>query len=186
VALDIPISTERLIIRHLEPADAEALFGYRADPVISRYQNWEPVSVEEVRNFIAGLREIGLDTPGRWYQLGLFLRDSGAMAGDCGIHTPAYNPRQAEIGITLAPAFQRRGLATEALRAVLGHLFTTRGRHRVYASVDPANARSLAMLERLGMRREGHLVESLWFKGRWADDVIYALLRREYLAARKP
>jgi len=87
-----------------------------------------------------------------------------------------------EIGITLARGFQGRGFATEALRAVLGYLFSTLGKHRVFGSVDPRNAPSLALLERVGMRREAHFVESLWFKGAWADDVIYAMLRREYLA----
>ena len=55
------------------------------------------------------------------------------------------------------------------------------GKHRVYGSVDPGNAPSLALLERVGMRREAHFVENLLFKGAWADDVIYAMLRREYV-----
>jgi RimJ/RimL family protein N-acetyltransferase len=178
--LDTPLLTPRLIIRRLEPSDAEAMFRYRSDPVISSCQNWEPGSVEEVRTFIAGLAKIDVDTPGRWCQVGLFLRDSGEMVGDCGIHAHPEDPGQTEVGITLARSFHRRGLGTEALRAVLGYLFTTLGKHRVFASVDPANAPSLAMLERVGMRREAHFVESLWFKGRWADDVVYAMLSREY------
>jgi RimJ/RimL family protein N-acetyltransferase len=180
--MDTPILTERLSIRRLELADAEAMFRYRCDPLVTRYQNWEPASVEEVRTFIAGLGEIGVDTPGRWYQLGLFLRETGELAGDCGIQVQAHDSRQAEIGISLAPAFHGRGLATEALRAVLGYLFTSLGKHRVYGSVDPGNAASLALLERVGMRREAHLVEGLWFKGAWADDVIFAMLEREYVA----
>ena len=178
--MDSPILTERLSIRRLELGDADSMFQYRSDPMISRYQNWEPDSVGEVRTFIAGLVEIGVDTPGRWYQLGLFVRDSGEMAGDCGINVQAHDPRQVEIGITLARAFQGRGLATEALKAVLGYLFTTLGKHRVYGSVDPKNAQSQALLERVGMRREAHFVESLWFKGAWADDVVFAMLRREF------
>ena len=58
----------------------------------------------------------------------------------------------------------------EALKAVLDYLFMKLGKHRVYGSVDPGNAPSLALLERVGMRREAHFVESLWFKGAWADD----------------
>jgi RimJ/RimL family protein N-acetyltransferase len=50
--------------------------------------------------------------------------------------------------------------------------------------VDPRNERSLALLERVGMRREAHFVESLWFKGAWADDIVYAILQREFLAGR--
>ena len=178
--MDTLILTERLRIRRLELSDAEAMFGYRSDPLVTRFQSWEPGAVGELREFISGLSEIDVDTPGRWYQLGLFVRESGEMAGDCGIHVQAHDPRQVEIGITLARAFQGRGLATEALRALLGYLFTTLGKHRVYGSVDPRNAPSLALLERVGMRREAHFVESLWFREAWADDVIFAMLRREY------
>lgn len=180
--MDSIILTERLSIRRLEVCDAEAVFQYRSDPEISRYQNWEPQSVGEVRSFIAGLDEISIDTPGRWYQLGLYVSGSGELAGDCGIHVQSHDPRQVEFGITLAREFQGRGFATEALRAILGYLFTAMGKHRVFGSVDPRNAPSLALLERAGMRREAHFVESLWFKGAWADDIVYAILRREYTA----
>jgi len=54
--LDTAILTERLSIRRLELADAEAMFRYRTDPLVTRYQNWEPASVEELRTFIAGGR----------------------------------------------------------------------------------------------------------------------------------
>jgi RimJ/RimL family protein N-acetyltransferase len=178
--LESPILTERLRIQRPALCDAETMFRYRSDPVINYYQTWVPASVDEVRTFIAGLMEIEIDTPGRWFQLGLFDRDTGAMAGDCGIHVQASDPRQAEIGITLARTFQGRGLATEALGAVIEYLFTKRGKHRVFGSVDPRNTASMALLARVGMRREAHFVESLWFKGAWADDVIFAMLEREF------
>lgn len=95
------------------------MFAYRSDPLITRFQNWEPRSVKEIRTFIAGLAEIGIDTLGRWYQLGLFIRESEELAGDRGIYIQARDPRQVEVGITLARAFRGRGLATEALKAVL-------------------------------------------------------------------
>lgn len=175
-----PITTERLTLRVLEPGDAEAIFAYRADPEVSRYQNWVPASAAEIRAFLEGLAGIGPDTPGRWFQLGIVLRATGELAGDCGIHVSAAEPREVEVGITVAPAFQRRGLAAEALRAVLAFLFDGLGKHRVYGSLDPRNAASLALLERVGMRREAHFVESLWFKGAWADDVVCAMLKREW------
>jgi RimJ/RimL family protein N-acetyltransferase len=179
------IVTERLSIRRPEAADAEAMFRYRSDPLVIRYQSWEPGSVEEVRTFLAGLPELGEETPGRWYQVGLFLKSSGELIGDCGIQVQVHDSRQVEVGITLAREFQGRGFATEALRALIGYLFEELGKHRVFGSVDPRNGPSMALLERVGMRREAHFVESLWFKGAWADDVIFAMLRREYLAPRK-
>jgi len=174
------VHTERVGIGPLSLDHAETMYAYRSNPRVSRYQSWEPRSVEEVRRFISSQVGASPDAPGRWRQLGIFELESGRLAGDVGVHVLEYDPRQVEVGITVAPAFQGRGLATEALRALLRHLFVDLGKHRVCGSVDPRNSASIALLERVGMRLEAHFVESLWFKGDWADDVIYAMLRREY------
>ncbi len=84
----------------------------------------------------------------------------------------------------MAPAHQGKGLATEAFRAVLDYLFVQSDRHRVYCSVDPRNLPSIALMERIGIRREGHFVESLRFKGAWVDDLIFAILAREWAATK--
>jgi aminoglycoside 6'-N-acetyltransferase len=92
----------------------------------------------------------------------------------------ADDPRLCEIGFTLAPGYQGRGYGTEAVRLLLSYLFITRSKHRISACCDARNAASAALLERLGMRREGHLRQSSWFKGEWTDDLLYGLLRDEW------
>lgn len=174
------LETERLILRALRPADGAALFRYRSDPEVCRYQAWEPSSAAEVDDFIARMTALEPDTPGTWYQLAICRRDTGELVGDCGLHFPLARDHEAEFGVSLAPEFQGRGYASEALEAVLGYLFETLGKHRVIGSVDPRNHASLRLMERVGLRREAHFRESLWFKGRWADDVICAILRREW------
>ncbi|MBK8857567.1 MAG: GNAT family N-acetyltransferase [Opitutaceae bacterium] len=174
--------TQRLIIRQLVPSDAEALYVYRSDPGVLRFQSWEPASVEEVRSFIERLRTLEPLTPGEWFQIGIALRATGELVGDFGLQARADDPRLVEVGITLAPRFQHQGLASEALRALLEFLFTRTETHRVHCSVDPQNHSCLRLLEKIGMRREAHLIESLWLKGAWVDDVIYAMLRREWEA----
>ena len=153
------------------------MLAYRSDPEVSRYQSWEPATVEELRVFVASLTEIG---PQGWFQVGITLLGTGELIGDLGIRVLPGDPRQAEVGITLAPSFQGRGLASEALRAVLRHLFQDLGLHRIHGSVDPRNTASMRLLRRIGMRQEAHFVESCWCKGEWTDDVIFALLKREW------
>ena len=80
----------------------------------------------------------------------------------------------------MAPEFQNRGYATEAVRALLEYLFDTLGKHRVFGSVDPRNRSSIRLLQRVGMREEAHFVKSLWFKDEWVDDVIFAILASEW------
>ncbi len=174
------IKTAHLILRKLALADSEALFRYRGDPRVYQYQNWAPQSIDDARGFIQSLAGVELDTPGTWFQMAITLRESGLLIGDCGMHFPGGEPHQAEIGFSLDPDFQGRGYASEAVTALLDYLFNSLGKHRVYATVDPRNQPSVALLERVGMRQEAHFRESLWFKGAWADDVVYAILDREW------
>jgi RimJ/RimL family protein N-acetyltransferase len=173
------IVTERLILRDLQPADAETLMRYRADPEVSRYQSWAPASADQFRSYLEELAGRGPDTPSAWYQIGVALRSTGELIGDCGIHI-FEDRRLAEIGITLAPQFQYRGCATEALRGIVNYLFGELRKHRISASVDPRNIRSIRLMQRLGFRQEAHMIESLWFKGQWVDDVVFAMLAREW------
>lgn len=174
------IETKRLRLRPLLPGDAAAIFRYRSDPEVCRYQSWEPEGVAEVDEFISRMTALEPDTPGTWYQLAICERNTGQLVGDCGLRFPLGVDYEAEFGVSLAPEFHGRGYATEAAEAVLGYVFGTLGKHRAYGSVDPRNRASIRLMERLGLRREAHFRESLWFKGEWADDVIYAMLRREW------
>jgi RimJ/RimL family protein N-acetyltransferase len=173
------VLTQRLSLRDLLPSDAEYMFRYRTDPEVLRYQSWHPQSVDDVQSFISGISTHEFNAPG-WYQIGIAPRSDGTLIGDCGIHILETDSRIAEIGITIAPAHQSNGYATEALNAILNVLFSTLGKHRVFASVDPGNVRSIALMERVGMRKEAHFVQSLWFKDKWVDDVIFAMLAGEW------
>ncbi|MCP3963091.1 MAG: GNAT family N-acetyltransferase [bacterium] len=174
------ILTERLLLNRLLLSDTEALFEYRSDAEVSRYQDWATHSLDETARSIDSHRSVAFDTPGTWFQLAMRLRESGLLVGDLGVHFPAEEPQQVEVGFTVAASHQRRGFASEAVTGLLDHLFGTLRKHRVFASVDPRNAASIALLERLGMRREAHFRESLWFKGEWVDDVVFAILESEW------
>jgi RimJ/RimL family protein N-acetyltransferase len=174
------IVTERLALRELKLSDAQRIFDYRSQPEVARFQSWGSQSVQEIQSHISGLSEIQPGTAGAWYQIGITLLGSGELIGDCGFHVLSSEPRQAEFGITLAVEFQGRGYATEALRALLDYLFSKLGKHRVFGSVDPRNVRSMQLMQRVGMRKEAHLVKSLWFKSEWVDDVIFAMLASEW------
>jgi len=173
------ILTGRLSLRCLRPSDAEEMFAYRSNPQVLEYQSWEPKSLEEIRSFISSMLMRDLDAPG-WYQIGIALRDDGGLIGDCGVHVLEADSRIAEIGSSIAPASQSMGYATESLNAILDLLVVRLGKHRVFASVDPRNLASMALMKRIGLREEGRFVQSLWFKDGWADDVVFAMLASEW------
>ncbi|BFI95886.1 MAG: GNAT family protein [Rhodanobacter sp.] len=174
------LETVRLRLDALRHDDAAALFAYRADPAVSRYQGWRPASLDEAARFIERQQAVAFDTPESWFQFALRLRDGGELVGDLGLHF--VDADTVEFGVTLSPAHQGQGLAGEAVRIVLARVFDDLRRHRVYASVDPRNIACVALLERLGMRKEAHFRES-WRDGdSWSDDAIYALLASEWRA----
>jgi RimJ/RimL family protein N-acetyltransferase len=174
------VATERLVLEPLGPEDADVLFAYRSRPEVSRFQGWTPSGRDDVRQFIDGLATTPFDTPGTWYQLAIRRADGDTLVGDVGVHF-LEDGWQVEIGCTLAPEFQHTGYATEALRAVLDVLFRGLGKHRVIASIDPRNTPSVRLVERLGLRPEGHFRRAIWAHGEWTDDLRFAILRSEWM-----
>ncbi len=175
--------TARLRLDALRPPDAEALFAYRADPAVARFQGWCPADVADARGFIG--RQSSEAAPVGWFQRAIRLRDGGGLIGDLGLNLPEGARDPVEFGVSIAPAHQGKGYASEAVRAVFDQVFGPFGRHRIHASVDPRNLASMAMLRGLGMRQEAHHRESLWLRGERVDDVIFAMLQQEWRAARR-
>jgi RimJ/RimL family protein N-acetyltransferase len=176
------IVTERLALRQLIGSDAKGIFEHRTRPEVSRFQSWGIESRAEIQSQIESFGTTEPGMPGSWYQIGIVLLSSNELIGDCGFHALETEPRQVEFGISLAPEYQCHGYATEALRALLNYLFTDLSKHRAFGSVDPRNVRSIKLMQRLGMRIEAHFVRSLWFKGEWVDDMIFAILASEWNA----
>ncbi len=177
-----PLTTQRLFIRPIHKQDREDFFSYRSHPDVTRFQSFRPTQIEDIDAFIEQMESATPDIPGQWYQAAICLKENGRMIGDTGMHfTDAH---QTEIGYTLSPEYQGKGYAAEAVFAILDYLFGTLCKHRVFASVDPENERSIALLERLGFRKEAHFHESIREGKRWADDCIYAMLKHEWDAKR--
>jgi len=175
------IVTERLLLRPLRAADLPALVAYRSDPEVARYQTWDANwSMADAEKLLVGqqARELGL--PGEWVQVAVVDRADGTLHGDCAARVLTNQRATAEVGVTFAPASQGRGMATEAVRALVTALFEDHGIHRVYAETDDRNAAVHRLFQRLGFRNEGRLLEADWCKGEWVTLQLYAVLAREW------
>ena len=178
------LSTPRLILRRLERGDAAAICGYRSLREVARFQSWESFGPKDAARLIDEQREMEPGVPGTWFQLAIVEKESGGVVGDCGLHCRKDDPRQMEVGVTLAPSHQGRGYATEALACLLDFIFRILGKHRISAVTDAENLPAAALFRRLGFRQEAHFVEHLWFKGQWGSEFVFALLRREWESRR--
>jgi RimJ/RimL family protein N-acetyltransferase len=170
------IRTDRLIVRRFSPRDVAEFCTYRTDPEIARYQGWgPPYRPEEGMSFVASLVSIDPGTPGAWFQFAIEERETGELVGDCGLRVDAEAVDRAELGFTIARSHQGRGLAREAVDTVLRYAADRLDVRRVVAVTDARNRASIALLERLGMRR----VESrtVRFKGERCEEYEYRLER---------
>jgi RimJ/RimL family protein N-acetyltransferase len=102
------------------------------------------------------------------------------VIGDCTLWRVSREHRLGEIGFVFHPDHQGRGYATEAGRELLRLAFAEHGCHRVIGRLEARNAASARVLERLGMRREAHLLENEWVKGEWQSELAYAILEHEW------
>jgi RimJ/RimL family protein N-acetyltransferase len=176
------IVTERLVLRPMQESDLPAFVAYRRDPDVARYQTWDTgYSMEDARKMLVDHRRCAFGRAGDgWVNLAAADRRDGTMHGDCAARVLTSPPATAEVGVTFARASQGRGLATEALGAVVGRLFGAHGMHRVYAETDDRNAAVHRLLERLGFRCEGCLAEADWCKGEWVTLRLFAVLASEW------
>lgn len=88
----------------------------------------------------------------------------------------------AYLGYWVVADSQGRGVATEAIRAVLDFAFGPAALHRVQAAIMPRNVRSLRVIEKLGFRREGYAERYLQIAGKWEDHVLFAKTKEEHPA----
>ena len=179
-----PLETERLLLRPFGPDDLEALFAIQADESVARWLYNDPRTLEETRELLA--RTIGgaaLHGEGEWLSAAAVLRTTGELVGDVSLHWASEAHGQGELGFVVHPEHQGRGYATEASRPLLDFAFGPLGLHRVIGRLEPRNTGSARVLEKLGMRREAHLVENEWVKGEWQSELVYAILAREWVGS---
>jgi RimJ/RimL family protein N-acetyltransferase len=178
------LETERLILRRFSDDDLAQFLAYLNDPFVARYQTWESYSEEQARGVIEEQKEMEPGLAGKWFTFALEHKETKKLVGHIALSLKEQDQQQAEIGFTLARQFHGKGLAREATARVLDYVFDVLGLHRVIAIADCENESSVNLLERLGMRREGHFIQNIWFKGKWGDEYLYAILRDEWLERR--
>ncbi len=174
-----PIETERLSLRAMRVSDTADMYDYARREDVTAYLLWYPHrDPDETRDYLA---EIGRRyRTGDFYDWAVVDRASGRMIGTCGFTSFNYPADAGEIGYVLNPDFGGRGLATEAVRAVMGFGFSELFLHRIEAHFIEGNNASLRLMERVGMTFEGYARESMKIKGQYRTIGTAAILRNEW------
>ena len=182
LALDPPprrLETERLLLRPFEPGDLAALHALHSHEEVLRWLYEDAGTLESDRIWLAGRiarTRFALTGDG----LGFAAVRDGVLVGDLSLTLSSAEHLQGEVGFLVPPEHQGRGYATEAAGALLELGFETFGLHRIVGRLEARNTASARVLEKLGMRREAHLVENELVKGEWQSELVYARLRASH------
>jgi RimJ/RimL family protein N-acetyltransferase len=174
------LETERLILRDFVKEDWQRVLEYQSDPLYLRYYEWTGRTPGAVQELVGWFLDHQKQTPRIKFQLAVTLKSTGQLIGNCGIRKDTADAFQADIGYELDPKHWNHGYASEAAHAIVDFGFRTSGLHRVWSWCVADNTGSAHVLEKLGMRREGCLRENEFYKGRWWDTLMYAVLAEEW------
>lgn len=180
----LPILTERLVLRRFSNSDFSAFAAYRARKEVYRYLYAAPPQGEALREKFDRARVATFAQDGDMFKLAVARKDDGVLVGEVSLKLESKAALQGEVGYVFNPDYGGRGYATEAVEAMIDLGFSAFGFHRIFARLDTQNTGSIGVVERLGLRREAHLIENDRFDGVWGDEYIYAILAREWVARR--
>ncbi|WP_084777916.1 GNAT family N-acetyltransferase [Saccharibacillus sacchari] len=173
------LDTPRLILRQAVHGDREGFFALYADEEVMRYMPLDPFeSIEEADDEMGWHARIFRERTGlRWM---IEEKDTGSFVGTCGFLGIERQHNRMEIGYDLARQHWGKGYMPEAVRAVLGFGFGPLAANKIEARVDPDNAASVRLMDKLGFVREGLLRQHEFEKGRYVDLAAYAMLKSDF------
>ncbi len=169
------IETSRLVLRDIQARDARQFFDLRSDEEVMKYMDSEPCRViEEAKKMIDSSIETYTKEKGIIWAI--TFKNSDILIGYAGFWKWIKEHFRAELAYALPPAYWGKGIMGEALGAILGFGFDKMNLHRIEADVNPGNIPSIKLLEKLNFKREAYFKENRFFRGKFCDSAIYALL----------
>jgi ribosomal-protein-alanine N-acetyltransferase len=166
------LKTPRLTLRQITLADAEAIFAMRSNARIGQFiarpsmQNPEDAEmlVKKVADAYAAKQGLG------WAGI---LRDGKTCIGTCGFNSIDQANLRAEIGGEMATEYWGKGIAQEAVKAIINFGFTEFGLQSIEAKVSPQNRGAIFVMEQLGFVKEAHFKNRIYFNGTFSDMAVY-------------
>lgn len=175
------VETERLILRDFKNSDWEDLHGLYMKPETVKYNpSGYPENEEASKKIVAGWAGQRDASPREKYTAAVILKTDVNFVGVISLDLGAQKYRKGEIWYKLLPDFWRRGLATEAMNAMIAFGFEKLQLHRIECGCSIHNVASYKIMEKVGMTREGMKRKVLPLDDGWHDGYLYAMLEEEY------
>lgn len=173
------LETPRLVLREMKMRDAQDLYEYCCDPMVSRHVLWDTyTSPSQARMHIRHVRsQYRQGFPGTF---AVELKETGKVIGTIGFMWINPEHRSCEVGYSLNRRYWNRGYTTEALKRLLEYAFHDLHLNRAEAQFEVDNPASGRVMEKAGMHYEGTLRQRLKNKGRFVDVKLYAILSKQF------
>jgi [ribosomal protein S5]-alanine N-acetyltransferase len=174
------IETDRLLLRKVNTDDAADMLVYLSEEEVVQHMGLAPFqTTEDALDEINWYNSIYKEGTGiRW---GITLKDEGKVIGSCGFLNRAPKHHRAEVGFELSKNYWGRGIAREALEAVIRYGFLHLDLERIEALIEPENLPSQKLVERKGFTKEGLLRHYEYTRGKFDDLLIYSILKIEIM-----
>lgn len=180
MAVNNQLETERLRLRPVTLADAADMFEYASNEDNTYYVFNTHRTIADTQFSIANYfmaNPLG--------KFGIELKDERKLIGTIDLRVDMKKGK-GEIGYVLNKAYFKQGYATEAAAKILELAFETLELEKVVSSCDARNIASEAVMERLGMQKEGLFRHhEIWKNGEWIDMLFYSILKDEYFSQKK-
>jgi [ribosomal protein S5]-alanine N-acetyltransferase len=168
--------SEKVALRPIAEDDWPAVHAWACQERVCRYQVWGPNTEEQTREFVRAAARAWTGLPRTRFVYAIIL--NGCVVGNCELNLRGQD--QGEVSYALHPDFWGQGLATAAARQLVQLGFDENDLHRIFATCDPRNVASAAVLQRLGMSYEGRMRETTLIRDGWRDSDLYSVLVHEW------
>lgn len=174
------LETKRLLLREIKQSDSQDIFQYFSSDEVTRFYDVESfTTIKQAEELIQRWKERFEN--GQVIRWGIALKSDNRIIGTCGFHGWMKQHHKAVLGYELAPEFWRQGCMTEVTQKIVEYGFKNLELNRIEAFVEPENAGSRKLLEKIGFSEEGILKEHYYWKNQFVDNIIYAFLKKEYV-----
>ncbi len=177
------LTSHRLVLRQMQPTDADAFFAIKSDAEVTTPYGQEPhQSIADTQAWMSRHRGYYERCEALFWCI--TLKGEDTVIGSCTFWNFDPGFHSAEIGYELHRAFWQQGIMTEAVACALSYGFRELALHRVEAVILAENMASKRLLRKLGFMYEGALRQRCFFRGEYHDQLYFGILSDDWLKAR--
>ena len=175
------IMTKRLVLRGPTLRDLKDIAENAHDKEVNKYTLVPyPYKIKDAREFVLEYKKTSKKKKRERYEFGITLKSDGKVMGLIGLSNVNERDKKAVIGYWLGKEHRRKGILSEAEKAVLNFAFYKLKLSKISGRVDTDNKASIKLFKKFGFRKVGVMKSDVIVNGEWKDVYLWELLKENY------